>query len=147
MLFKIIHNHKIAIEASTNKPLKLYMRDVKLNIYCCSVCLFMCVKRIIHSYPLSFIIISELPHMPPTLWTEFTKYDPGDILRGNCSTQPSKPSATITFQLNQIVVSEKSYFFIPHRLLIKSPLVIFVRRLNKNQMRTQQKKILCGHGR
>lgn len=55
---------------------------------------------------LSLIIIPELPHSPPTLWTEFTKYDPGDILRANCSTQPSKPSSTITFQLNQNVVSK-----------------------------------------
>lgn len=57
-------------------------------------------------FALSLIIIPELPHSQPTLWTEFTKYDPGDILRANCSTQPSKPSATITFQLNQNVVSK-----------------------------------------
>lgn len=48
---------------------------------------------------------TELPHSPPTLWTEFTKYDPGDILRANCSTQPSKPSSSITFLLNQYAVS------------------------------------------
>ena len=65
-------------------------------------------KEIIHFLLclLSLIIIPELPHSPPTLWTEFTKYDPGDILRANCSTQPSKPSSTITFQLNQNVVSK-----------------------------------------
>lgn len=51
------------------------------------------------------LCILELPHLPPTLWTEFTKYDPGDILRANCSTQPSKPSAIVTFLLNQYGVS------------------------------------------
>lgn len=61
-----------------------------------------------------FIIILELPHLPPTLWTEFTKYDPGDILRANCSTQPSKPSATITFLLNQYTVSCSPFFFNVH---------------------------------
>lgn len=88
-------------------------------------------KEIIHFLLclLSLIIIPELPHSPPTLWTEFTKYDPGDILRANCSTQPSKPSSTITFQLNQNVVSKtfilwESYLMWKgveglHKLLIK----------------------------
>lgn len=50
-------------------------------------------------------IIAELPHSSPTLWTEHTKYDPGDILQANCSTPPSKPSATLTFLLNHNPVS------------------------------------------
>ncbi|XP_052863756.1 uncharacterized protein LOC128270397 [Anopheles cruzii] len=50
------------------------------------------------------LTVVELPHSPPTLWTEHTKYDPGDILRANCSTPPSKPGATITFLLNSITV-------------------------------------------
>ncbi|CRL05252.1 CLUMA_CG018055, isoform A, partial [Clunio marinus] len=55
----------------------------------------------------SVLQVVELPHSPPTLWTEFTKYDPGDILKANCSTQPSKPSATITFLLNQYAVGNE----------------------------------------
>ncbi|XP_050090430.1 uncharacterized protein LOC126574330 [Anopheles aquasalis] len=50
------------------------------------------------------LTVVELPHSPPTLWTEHTKYDPGDILRANCSTPPSKPGATITFLLNSMTV-------------------------------------------
>ena len=50
-------------------------------------------------------ILTELPHSSPTLWTEHTKYDPGDILQANCSTPPSKPSATLTFLLNHNPVS------------------------------------------
>lgn len=49
--------------------------------------------------------LSELPHSPPTLWTERERYDPGDILRANCSTPPSKPGSTISFLLNNIPVS------------------------------------------
>ncbi|XP_065084470.1 uncharacterized protein LOC135706744 [Ochlerotatus camptorhynchus] len=50
------------------------------------------------------LTVVELPHSPPTLWTEHTKYDPGDILRANCSTPPSKPGATITFLLNSMTI-------------------------------------------
>ncbi|XP_021693658.1 uncharacterized protein LOC5564746 [Aedes aegypti] len=50
------------------------------------------------------LTVVELPHSPPTLWTEHTKYDPGDILRANCSTPPSKPGASITFLLNTMTV-------------------------------------------
>ncbi|XP_058813479.1 uncharacterized protein LOC131677603 [Topomyia yanbarensis] len=52
----------------------------------------------------NFLTVVELPHSPPTLWTEHTKYDPGDILRANCSTPPSKPGATVTFLLNSMTV-------------------------------------------
>ncbi|XP_040152046.1 uncharacterized protein LOC120893907 [Anopheles arabiensis] len=54
------------------------------------------------------LTVVELPHSPPTLWTEHTKYDPGDILRANCSTPPSKPGATITFLLNSMTVGTES---------------------------------------
>lgn len=73
-------------------------RGAHLNLYT-----FM--KNIIHLFFAS-LSFTELPHSPPTLWTEFTKYDPGDILRANCSTQPSKPSAALTFLLNQYAVSK-----------------------------------------
>lgn len=51
------------------------------------------------------IYFTELPHSPPTLYTERERYDPGDILKSNCSTPPSKPGATITFLLNNMPVS------------------------------------------
>ncbi|XP_055588242.1 uncharacterized protein LOC129740561 [Uranotaenia lowii] len=53
------------------------------------------------------LTVVELPHSQPTLWTEHTKYDPGDILRANCSTPPSKPGATITFLLNSMTVGSE----------------------------------------
>ncbi|XP_055525369.1 uncharacterized protein LOC129718530 isoform X2 [Wyeomyia smithii] len=53
------------------------------------------------------LTVVELPHSAPTLWMEHTKYDPGDILRANCSTPPSKPGATITFLLNSMTVGSE----------------------------------------
>ncbi|XP_055523065.1 uncharacterized protein LOC129717234 [Wyeomyia smithii] len=55
------------------------------------------------------LTVVELPHSAPTLWTEHTKYDPGDILRANCSTPPSKPGATITFLLNSMTCRHSVY--------------------------------------
>ncbi|KAG4067102.1 hypothetical protein HA402_000093 [Bradysia odoriphaga] len=52
----------------------------------------------------NILTVVELPHAAPTLFTERERYDPGDILKANCSTPPSKPGATITFLLNNNLV-------------------------------------------
>ncbi|XP_055698702.1 uncharacterized protein LOC129799092 [Phlebotomus papatasi] len=52
----------------------------------------------------NILTVVELPHSPPTLWTERVKYDPGDMLNANCSSPPSKPPASITFLVNNTPV-------------------------------------------
>lgn len=47
----------------------------------------------------------ELPESRPTLWTEYDRYEPGDVLRANCSSPPSRPQAELTLTINNIVVS------------------------------------------
>ncbi|XP_052863580.1 uncharacterized protein LOC128270218 [Anopheles cruzii] len=47
--------------------------------------------------------VVELPDSGPTLWTEHTRYEPGDVLRANCSSQPSRPKAELTLTLNNMV--------------------------------------------
>lgn len=59
------------------------------------------------SFASNALTVVELPHAPPTLWTERERYDPGDILRANCSTPPSKPGAGIAFFLNNIPVGSE----------------------------------------
>uniref|UniRef100_A0A2C9GPM7 Uncharacterized protein n=1 Tax=Anopheles arabiensis TaxID=7173 RepID=A0A2C9GPM7_ANOAR len=49
--------------------------------------------------------VVELPDSGPTLWTEHTRYEPGDVLRANCTSQPSRPKAELTLTLNNMVVS------------------------------------------
>uniref|UniRef100_A0A182J140 Uncharacterized protein n=1 Tax=Anopheles atroparvus TaxID=41427 RepID=A0A182J140_ANOAO len=49
--------------------------------------------------------LRELPDSGPTLWTEHTRYEPGDVLRANCTSQPSRPKAELTLTLNNMVVS------------------------------------------
>ncbi|XP_035772797.1 uncharacterized protein LOC118456289 isoform X2 [Anopheles albimanus] len=48
--------------------------------------------------------VVELPDSGPTLWTEHSRYEPGDVLRANCTSQPSRPKAELTLTLNNMVV-------------------------------------------
>ncbi|XP_038105847.1 uncharacterized protein LOC6050345 [Culex quinquefasciatus] len=48
--------------------------------------------------------VVELPDSGPTLWTEHSRYEPGDVLRANCSSPPSRPRADLKLTLNNIVV-------------------------------------------
>ncbi|KAH8382161.1 hypothetical protein KR009_002080, partial [Drosophila setifemur] len=49
--------------------------------------------------------VVELPDKRPLLTTEHTRYEPGDVLRANCSTPPSRPRAELTFTINNIVIT------------------------------------------
>ena len=49
--------------------------------------------------------ISVLPDKPPTLTTDKSFYIVGDLLRANCTSPPSRPAATLSFVMNNIVVS------------------------------------------
>uniref|UniRef100_A0A1A9V8P8 CD80-like immunoglobulin C2-set domain-containing protein n=1 Tax=Glossina austeni TaxID=7395 RepID=A0A1A9V8P8_GLOAU len=54
--------------------------------------------------------VVELPDKRPQLFTEHTRYEPGDVLRANCSTPPSRPRAELKFTINNMV---KSLFMFP----------------------------------
>lgn len=51
------------------------------------------------------ILISVLPSNAPTLTTERTFYDSGDVLRANCSSPLSRPASTLIFYLKGTQVS------------------------------------------
>lgn len=51
----------------------------------------------------------EFPEKRPQLFTEHTRYEPGDVLRANCSTPPSRPRAELRFTINQVPVSTICY--------------------------------------
>lgn len=48
--------------------------------------------------------VVSLPESPPEIHTEHERYEPGDTLRANCSSSPSKPSASLSFFINNIPV-------------------------------------------
>ncbi|GFG32006.1 hypothetical protein Cfor_08526, partial [Coptotermes formosanus] len=50
------------------------------------------------------MLVVSLPESPPVIHTEHDRYEPGDTLRANCSSPPSKPPASLSFFLNNIPV-------------------------------------------
>ncbi|VEN47556.1 unnamed protein product, partial [Callosobruchus maculatus] len=50
------------------------------------------------------MLVVELPEYPPTISVSREPLDYGDTLRANCSCSPSRPRATLTFYLNDIMV-------------------------------------------
>lgn len=53
------------------------------------------------------MVVVVLPKSPPSLTTDKSFYEVGDVLKANCSSPQSRPAATLTFILNNIVVCEK----------------------------------------
>ncbi|XP_044762212.1 uncharacterized protein LOC123319359 [Coccinella septempunctata] len=53
------------------------------------------------------MLVVVLPSNPPTLTTERTFYDSGDVLRANCTSPPSRPASTLTFYLKDVQVCER----------------------------------------
>ncbi|KAM8702941.1 hypothetical protein ACLKA7_005307 [Drosophila subpalustris] len=56
--------------------------------------------------------VVELPDKRPQLYTEHTRYEPGDVLRANCSTPPSRPRAELKFTINNMVISNSETQYI-----------------------------------
>lgn len=48
---------------------------------------------------------TEYPDGRPQLWTDHDRYEPGDVLRANCSSPPSRPRVELSLTLNTMVVS------------------------------------------
>ncbi|TDG51905.1 hypothetical protein AWZ03_001575 [Drosophila navojoa] len=57
-------------------------------------------------------LISQFPEKRPQLFTEQTRYEPGDVLRANCSTLPSRPRAELRFTLNHMPVATEETQYI-----------------------------------
>lgn len=49
---------------------------------------------------------SEIPQEKPIVQGARERYHPGDIVRINCTSAPSKPAATLTWYINDQVVSD-----------------------------------------
>ncbi|XP_017953463.1 uncharacterized protein LOC108648990 [Drosophila navojoa] len=56
--------------------------------------------------------VVEFPEKRPQLFTEQTRYEPGDVLRANCSTLPSRPRAELRFTLNHMPVATEETQYI-----------------------------------
>ncbi|KAH8383335.1 hypothetical protein KR009_008026 [Drosophila setifemur] len=56
--------------------------------------------------------VVEFPEKRPLLFTEHTRYEPGDVLRANCSTPPSRPRAELRFTINNVPVTTEETQYI-----------------------------------
>ncbi|KAH8271319.1 hypothetical protein KR018_006595 [Drosophila ironensis] len=56
--------------------------------------------------------VVEFPEKRPLLFTEHTRYEPGDVLRANCSTPPSRPRAELRFTINNVPVATEETQYI-----------------------------------
>ncbi|ALC46275.1 beat-IIa [Drosophila busckii] len=56
--------------------------------------------------------VVELPQKRPQLYTEHTRYEPGDVLRANCSTEPSRPRVELKFTINNMVITNAETQFL-----------------------------------
>lgn len=50
------------------------------------------------------LLVPVLPESAPTLTSNESHYEIGDILRANCTSPPSRPPATLKFLMNNVVV-------------------------------------------
>lgn len=55
--------------------------------------------------------LAEMPKDKPKLVVESQFYEPGNVLRANCSSPPSRPRTVLTFTLNNQVVSGRKKKF------------------------------------
>ncbi|XP_065212270.1 uncharacterized protein LOC135839927 [Planococcus citri] len=59
------------------------------------------------------LMVVDLPKNGPTIAVNKSKYDPGDKLIANCSSFPSKPSAVLSFYVNNDLVSYQDTKVLP----------------------------------
>ncbi|KAG4076035.1 hypothetical protein HA402_011509 [Bradysia odoriphaga] len=56
--------------------------------------------------------VVEFPESRPLLWTDRDRYEPGDVLRANCSSPPSRPRVELTLTLNNMVLDSADLTYI-----------------------------------
>jgi hypothetical protein len=77
------------------------------------------------------VCVAALPESPPEIQTEHDRYEPGDTLRANCTSPPSKPAASLSFFLNNIPVS--SLFFKDHKISLCGIICLFLLNLHSTR--------------
>ncbi|XKL63250.1 hypothetical protein PGB90_005614 [Kerria lacca] len=57
----------------------------------------------------SYLLLEDAPDGSPNLTLEKSQYSIGDILKGNCTSPPSVPSANITWYINDKQVAKSAF--------------------------------------
>ncbi|CAD6993748.1 unnamed protein product [Ceratitis capitata] len=97
----------IKVDEVISNATQVVIRDVKFSLsgnFSCEVTADAPLFSTATAY--AQVQVVEFPEKRPQLFTEHVRYEPGDILRANCSTPPSRPRADLHFTLNNIPKKE-----------------------------------------
>uniref|UniRef100_A0A1B0A7Y0 Ig-like domain-containing protein n=1 Tax=Glossina pallidipes TaxID=7398 RepID=A0A1B0A7Y0_GLOPL len=100
---KVFHYPGIKVDESVSNATQVIIRNVSFNLsgnFACEVTADAPLFSTATAYAQMQVV--EFPEKRPQLFTELTRYEPGDILRANCSTPPSRPRAELRFTINNM---------------------------------------------
>ncbi|KAM7364723.1 beaten path IIb isoform 1-T3 [Cochliomyia hominivorax] len=110
---KVFHFPGIKVDESVSNATQVVIRNVNFGLsgtFSCEVTADAPLFSTATAYAQMQVV--EFPDKRPQLFTEQTRYEPGDVLRANCSTPPSRPRAELRFTINNIPVSTEETQYI-----------------------------------
>ncbi|XP_061402765.1 uncharacterized protein LOC133338615 [Musca vetustissima] len=110
---KVFHYPGIKVDESVSNATQVVIRNVNFGLsgnFSCEVTADAPLFSTATAYAQMQVV--EFPDKRPQLFTEHTRYEPGDVLRANCSTPPSRPRAELRFTINNIPVSSEETQYI-----------------------------------
>ncbi|XP_068156302.1 uncharacterized protein beat-IIb [Drosophila tropicalis] len=153
---KVFQYPGIRVDEGSSNATLVYIRNVTFGLsgqFSCEVT----ADAPLYSTSMAYaqMQVVEFPEKRPQLFTEQTRYEPGDVLRANCSTLPSRPKAELRFTINNVpVYTEATQYIrstdnlIASRLSLKLQLqaVHFVAGVNANIQTSNALGIGSGKG-
>ncbi|XP_073816130.1 uncharacterized protein [Musca autumnalis] len=110
---KVFHYPGIKVDESVSNATQVVIRNVNFGLsgnFSCEVTADAPLFSTATAYAQMQVV--EFPDKRPQLFTEHTRYEPGDVLRANCSTPPSWPRAELRFTINNMPVSSEETLYI-----------------------------------
>ncbi|KAH8310893.1 hypothetical protein KR044_003384 [Drosophila immigrans] len=110
---KVFQYPGIKVDESSSNATLVHIRNVSFGLsgnFSCEVTADAPLYSTATAYAQMQVV--EFPEKRPQLFTEITRYEPGDVLRANCSTPPSRPRAELRFTINHMPVSTEETQYI-----------------------------------
>ncbi|XP_037954619.1 uncharacterized protein LOC119684614 [Teleopsis dalmanni] len=110
---KVFHYPGIKVDESESNATQVVIRNVGFGLsgnFSCEVTADAPLFSTATAYAQMQVV--EFPEKRPQLFTENVRYEPGDVLRANCSTPPSRPRAELRFTINNMPVSSSETQYI-----------------------------------
>ncbi|XP_044762178.1 uncharacterized protein LOC123319331 [Coccinella septempunctata] len=95
----------IVVDEHKSNSTQVVLRDIDFNLagnFTCEITKDLTFATLSDTQKMTVV---KLPEFPPTISVEGEPLDCGHTLRANCTSQPARPPARLTFLLNDIVVA------------------------------------------